>query len=231
RGLFAVFGPPTEFPPLDVVTDARLANADELPDGYGAGFWGTTPLADMPRYLDYLERRFESLGGRIQLEPVRSMTQAAALAPLIAHCTGFAARELAADPSLTAVWGQHVVVENPGVDTFFLQGPPGSGQWTGFLPHGDEVIMGGVAVEGRTDLTADPVVAAGIVERCAAVDPRLAEARVIEHRVGLRPARPTVRLELEQVGSTRIVHNYGHGGGGVMLSWGTARRAAALLVG
>jgi len=46
--------------------------------------------------------------------------------------------------------------------------------------------------------------------------------------VGLRPARPTVRLEAEQVGHTRCVHNYGHGGSGVTLNGtGCAARLAA----
>jgi D-amino-acid oxidase len=40
-----------------------------------------------------------------------------------------------------------------------------------------------------------------------------------------------VRLEAEDVGGTRVVHNYGHGGNGVMLSWGCARAASDLLLG
>jgi D-amino-acid oxidase len=52
---------------------------------------------------------------------------------------------------------------------------------------------------------------------------------VLAHRVGLRPARPTVRLAAEPGdGGPLIVHNYGHGGGGITLSWGCAREAAAL---
>jgi len=31
------------------------------------------------------------------------------------------------------------------------------------------------------------------------VEPRLAGARILEHRVGLRPGRPAVRLEAEAV--------------------------------
>jgi D-amino-acid oxidase len=48
---------------------------------------------------------------------------------------------------------------------------------------------------------------------------------VIGHKVGLRPARPEVRLE--RVGD--VVHCYGHGGAGVTLSWGCAREVAELL--
>jgi D-amino-acid oxidase len=51
-------------------------------------------------------------------------------------------------------------------------------------------------------------------------------ARVIRTVVGLRPYRPSgFVLRGERVGNTLLVHNYGHGGGGVTLSWGTARLA------
>ncbi len=43
---------------------------------------------------------------------------------------------------------------------------------------------------------------------------------------GLRPFRPSgFRLETQQIGGKIVVHNYGHGGGGVTLSWGTAELA------
>ena len=46
-------------------------------------------------------------------------------------------------------------------------------------------------------------------------------------RVGLRPVRPRVRLDCERLGAGRLlVHNYGHGGAGVTLSWGCARDIA-----
>ena len=46
---------------------------------------------------------------------------------------------------------------------------------------------------------------------------------------GLRPFRPTgFRVDAERLGRHVIVHNYGHGGCGVTLSWGTAARAVDL---
>lgn len=47
---------------------------------------------------------------------------------------------------------------------------------------------------------------------------------------GLRPGRPSVRLQIEELDRARIVHDYGHGSVGVMLSWGCARDAVALLL-
>jgi glycine/D-amino acid oxidase-like deaminating enzyme len=55
---------------------------------------------------------------------------------------------------------------------------------------------------------------------------RVSEDRVIRTVVGLRPFRPSgFRLEVEKVGDKTVVHNYGHGGGGITLSWGTSELA------
>jgi D-amino-acid oxidase len=43
--------------------------------------------------------------------------------------------------------------------------------------------------------------------------------------VGLRPARPALRLEAERIGNATVIHNYGHGGAGFTLSWGCAEEA------
>jgi D-amino-acid oxidase len=53
--------------------------------------------------------------------------------------------------------------------------------------------------------------------------------RVIRTVVGLRPYRPSgFRVGLEQMGDTTVVHNYGHGGGGITLSWGSSKLAVDL---
>ena len=53
--------------------------------------------------------------------------------------------------------------------------------------------------------------------------------RVINTVVGLRPYRTSgYRLEAETLNHKRLIHNYGHGGGGVSLSWGTCHIAARM---
>src|SRR4026209_791110 len=53
--------------------------------------------------------------------------------------------------------------------------------------------------------------------------------RIIREVVGLRPYRPSgFVVDAQRFGSKLLVHNYGHGGGGVMLSWGTASLAVDL---
>ncbi len=57
----------------------------------------------------------------------------------------------------------------------------------------------------------------------------VSEERIIRIDVGLRPFRPSgFRVEREVLGDKTLVHNYGHGGGGITLSWGTAKLAVDL---
>lgn len=55
---------------------------------------------------------------------------------------------------------------------------------------------------------------------------RAETSRLFDITVCLRPFRAEgPRLDAEQVGSKRVVHNYGHGGSGWSLSWGSAHVA------
>jgi len=196
--------------------------------GFRVGFWVDIPVADMRIYLDYLVRRLAAAGGRLVERRVSALTEGLAEAPVVVNCTGVAARELAGDPQVRAVKGQHVIVANPGIETFFYEGGADD-TWTGFFPHGDRVVLGGIAREGDWSMDPDQDASDAIVARCAAVEPALATAQVLGVEVGLRPGRPAPRLDREAVDDGRIVHNYGHGGVGVSVSWGCAREALALL--
>ena len=58
---------------------------------------------------------------------------------------------------------------------------------------------------------------------------KVSSDRVIRTIVGLRPFRPSgFILKSERLNDKTIIHNYGHGGGGVSLSWGTAKLAVDL---
>jgi len=55
------------------------------------------------------------------------------------------------------------------------------------------------------------------------------EDRVIRTVAGLRPyRRQGFVVRQDQLGEKRLVHNYGHGGGGITLSWGSSKLATDL---
>lgn len=54
----------------------------------------------------------------------------------------------------------------------------------------------------------------------------VSQQRVVREAVGLRPYRPSgFVVRYERVGGKDVVHNYGHGGGGISLCWGTSHMA------
>ncbi|MFF5183576.1 FAD-dependent oxidoreductase [Streptomyces sp. NPDC000345] len=202
----------------------RRATAREY--GAGSGVWARLPLIDMAVHLPWLRERLLRAGGTVEERSVSDLAEADA--PVVVNCTGLGARELAADPSVRPVRGQLVVVENPGVRTWTVSTAP-DGETAYLFPHPGRLLLGGTADDDEWSVEPDPAVAAAIVRRCAALRPEVAGARVLEHRVGLRPARPAVRLEREVLPDGRVrVHHYGHGGAGVTVAWGCAEEAAAL---
>ena len=215
-------------PPPEMFPGVPIRPRRQTPDGYLAAFETAVPLMDMPRYLGYLERRLQNAGARIEIRSVGGLDEVAGAAQTIVNCTGLGARDLVPDVSLQPVRGQHVVVENPGLEEFFLE-DPFADEWTAWFPHGDRVILGGIAQPGDTNPEPDPAISAAIRERCASLEPRLRDARVLDEQVGLRPVRDSVRLEEESLAGARCIHNYGHGGSGVALSWGCAREVEALV--
>lgn len=205
-------------------------DADELPDGFHAGYRFSVPLIDMPTYLDYLLERARAAGVVIDKRHVSTLTSLAD-ANVIVNCSGMGAATLAGDTGLRPIRGQHVVIANPGLTEFFSEDTGASSDLLCIYPQDEVVVLGGTAIDGSSDTTPDPAAAERILERCIAVEPRLATAPVLEHGIGLRPTRTQVRVEADQVDGTIVIHNYGHGGAGVTLSWGCAEQVHQLLYG
>jgi D-amino-acid oxidase len=207
----------------------------DVPAGYAAAWRLSAPLIAMPAYLDYLAGRLSRAGGTsafgTRFGTLADARDFAPRARVIVNCAGYGARDLVGDRELVAVRGQAVVVRNPGLRDFFVgSGAPG---WplTYLFPHQDVVVLGGTEEAGTDSREPDPATAARIIEACAEIEPLVHDATVLAHRVGLRPVRPSVRLEADKpADGVTVVHNYGHGGAGVTLSWGCAEDAAGLVL-
>ncbi|MFD5185335.1 FAD-dependent oxidoreductase [Streptomyces sp. NPDC058372] len=210
------------------VDGLRAATAAEYAPG--DGLWARLPVLDMPTHLRWLRRRLEAAGGRVERRAAGSPAEAAAEAGVVVNCTGLGAARLVRAAGVRPVRGQLVVVENPGVDTWFTRTGTGA-ESTYFIPQPGRLLLGGTAEAGADALEPDPETARAIVARCAQLRPEIAGARILGHRVGLRPERAGgVRLEREELpGGGVLVHNYGHGGAGVTVAWGCAREVAGLV--
>ena len=133
----------------------------------------TAPVVDMSVHLPWLVARLRALGGSVERGAVGSLDELEAEA--VVNCAGLGARELARDPSLSAVRGQIVRVSAPDVREWLLdQSDPEDLVYV--VPRVNDVVLGGTAQEGDEDLRPDPATTAAIRARCAALVPALRDA-------------------------------------------------------
>lgn len=209
------------------VPEHRRLAPHERPAGFADGFVLPSPVVDTRRYLPYLMARFAEAGGRIVQRRLRSLDEALERAPVVINCSGLGARTLVSDPQVYPIRGQLVHVEAPGITDILLD-EHGREGLAYVVPRGDHCVIGGTASPHDDDRSTRPAETEGIVDRCARLDPRIASAPRRAEVVGLRPGRATVRVEAEPRREGLVVHDYGHGGAGVTLSWGCAEEAVRL---
>lgn len=221
-------------PPLpawaEAVGDVRLAGPEELPPGYAYGLRFAVPLVEMPLYLPYLRDAVLAAGVRHVVRRVAALDDVLDLAPeVVVNAAGMAAGALVGDETVYPVRGQIVRVLNPGLQISVRdEEHPGGRAYV--HPRSKDCILGGTLEFGSWDTEPDPAETTAILDRCIDIAPRLAAPRVLETVVGLRPGRPEVRLELDRdLLPVPVIHDYGHGGSGITISWGCAQDVAALV--
>jgi D-amino-acid oxidase len=185
------------------------------------------PLMDTTIYLDYLANRFQKAGGAIQ-EKVRleKVDDVDPKFDLVINCAGIGARELARDVDLEPHRGQVAIV--PKIDNLNSAIVCDDAPLMYAVPRTNDCVFGGTN-EVSDNLAPDPATTDSIVTECSRLL-RIKKPRVLRERVGLRPFRKSgVRLEKEKLSDGRtVIHNYGHGGSGLTLSWGCARNVLHL---
>jgi D-amino-acid oxidase len=207
----------------------RASRPDELPEGYADGRAVQVPCIEAPAYLDWLARRFADLGGRLDQAAVTRLDDLPGDA--VVDCAGTGATALAGDDTLKPVRGQVAYVRTHAALRFMVD-ETGPNALAYVLPRPDVVVLGGTAEEDDAELAPREVTTHDILARTQRLQPELQGATLVGAAVGLRPARPAVRLEADTTADGRpLVHDYGHGGSGFTLSWGCADEVAELLLG
>jgi glycine/D-amino acid oxidase-like deaminating enzyme len=201
------------------------------------------PCIDMGRYLEFLENEFFRLGGNgIILRKLNSLEEVIRTNEfdIIVNCSGLGAKTLVNDNDMVPIRGQTLIVKfdrnNEGLHkkNYFFKAKDTNESVTYIYPRGNGVyVLGGTFEMDKEDQTIDEKIANDIIRRCDEMVPQLRihdQTQCLGHFVGLRPYRRRgVRLELEQINDVIIVHNYGHCGSGVTLSYGSALEVIQLL--
>jgi D-amino-acid oxidase len=215
----------------DLATLIEVSRARDPAPGFDTGLRMRIPLVHLPRYLTYLTARLMAAGGTLTRMALPSLPERG----IVVNCTGVAARALVPDPSVRPVRSQVVIVANPGLDEWLWYDEE-PGDVLCVLPRGTEVTVGCTLEDGDWSLRPDHESARRLVSRARRLVPALENAPTLAHRVGLRPVRPAVRLDIErhpteEDPSHLRLHCYGHGGSGVTLAWGCAGDVVRLVHG
>jgi len=197
-----------------------------LPSDYVECFSFITSIIEMPIYLKWMMSRYKKLGGKIEEQEIKDFSEISNEYDFIVNCTGLSSGELCADSEVYPVRGQIIRIK-PVVSQMHLdQQIP---TLTYIVPRSNDMVLGGVTQEGNWSTDPTDEDRNFILEKCSNIIPELKKAEIIEDIVGLRPGRTEVRLEKEISSGRTIIHNYGHGGSGVTLSWGCAEEVVELV--
>ena len=181
-----------------------------------------TYILDCRNYLPWLMSLFRQQGGLVEKRKISSLDELDSY-DIIINCTGLGSHELLGDSSLQPARGQHILVEAPWVDHFAVNIRDDSSGMIYVQPRVNDIILGGSIDKGNWSVVNDSATNHRILKGCKKLVPSLSKAKIVNGWACLRPLREFIRLEssISQSGTT-VIHCYGHGGQGGMLSWGCA---------
>ena len=227
--------------------DFKVVADDEVPSGFDSATSFTSVCINTAVYLPYLVSQCLKNGVVVRREVLTHISDAANMhhsgskSDVIVNCTGLLASKLGGvmDRGVIPARGQIVLVRNdPGVMLAVSGTDDGDDEACYIMKRaaGGGTILGGTYQKGSWESQPDPNTALRIMKRAVEICPALTGGQgiealsVIRHGVGLRPLRLSgVRIEKERIGSTWVVHNYGHGGWGYQASYGCSEGAVELV--
>lgn len=212
-----------------IVAGTEEASPADLPDGAHAGVWATVPIITMSTYLGWLRGQVEALGVKFEKRTVADLAELKDEADLVVLAAGLRGGELLGDDeTVYPIRGQVVRLANTKNLSQWLCDDDYPQGVSYIIPRREDIIVGGTDTANDWNREVEPQTSIDILARAAKLVPELEGLEVLEHKVGLRPARETIRLEHVAGHPLPVIAAYGHGGAGVTLSWGTAQRVVEL---
>jgi D-amino-acid oxidase len=222
---------------LRKLTAVRTYQRNDLPRDFSYVWDFKTWLIDIPIYMTYLERLCGEIGVQFRDRMCTPESVSAAHVAAIVDCTGHWSAYEFGSRDIAPVRGQAILLPRAplefalGGDEFIL------------APRQDGILFGSLWQVGETDGRATVFDTRRLLDelRTWSRSPLLRHARlrvdpadVLVVLAGVRPYSEDgsfVRLGSTSRGRVPVVHNTGHGGSGVALSWGVAAEVHATLVG
>ncbi|HSE29446.1 MAG TPA: FAD-dependent oxidoreductase [Candidatus Saccharimonadales bacterium] len=220
---------------FDVLPNLKITKRANLPLGYTHMLSFETIMINPLAYLPRLGKKFVAMGGKLRQKTFVNKRQILNLPQsTVFNCLGCGA-SIFSDESLMPVKG--VILR--------LKPTQGLNHVLSFddhiiAPRKNETYIGASYIKDNFDLTITSAekeyVFNGIAQALehaghpfSLTTGTLKKQNIIGAMSGFRPIRSGgPRVECEQIDDKKIIHNYGHGGNGVILSWGSSQQAIEL---
>lgn len=213
----------------DMTASELHAYSKLLSKNFTSGLHFVSYTSEPIKLLPYLEKKFLALGGSLIQKKIIDLDDfiGQSTYDIVVNCVGLGALQLINDKTVHPIRGQVARVRANWVYQVVLDE---SDDGNYIIPNMDTVVLGGTHQVGDFNLNVCPVDKEFIMKGCQKYLPGLEHAQQQFDWVGLRPGRNEVRLEMEITDNKKVlIHNYGHGGCGVTLSWGCAAEVVELL--
>lgn len=222
---------------IDILPDFEVVYNTSFPNNLPCQWSFKTYIIEMQKYMPTLYELYDKSGGKITERKIQSADEFTQLeTEIIFNCTGFGSKELFNDEKLKPIKGQILLHEK--IDLEFCIG---ENEFC-LIPRSDYTVLGCLYLEDENNdsTTAENTnkiwekVVERLVENGAGnidtSDIRLSKSKIRSVQAGVRPFRyGGIKLEVENLNGKTIIHNYGHGGAGITLSWGSCMKAIDLM--
>nr|CDJ95708.1 FAD dependent oxidoreductase domain containing protein [Haemonchus contortus] len=223
----------------DIVYNFHFLDDRELKSQFGlkdgdktSGIHYTAFTSEGARYCPWMKKHLLASGVKFFERKIESLDELADDGfPIVVNCAGMNGAQLAGDDyDLYPTRGILLKVDAPWQKHFLMRNTT-----TFTIPTIGAVYVGTVKEEHKDSMKITKEEIDHLWDRYLQLQPSFKDVKILDHFVGLRPARAMVRVEAETrttpSGKTyKVVHNYGHGGSGFTLGWGTALHASSLVL-
>ena len=146
---------------------------------------------------------------------------------VVVNCTGLGAFSTENDTSMYPIRGQVLRVRAPWIKSSCTFGQ------SYVIPNMESLVIGGTGQKGDWNVGESTEDSRSIIDGVCEMFPSLRDAKILGTYVGLRPCRPSVRLDSEEINVHRhhsskdhsqlLVRCYGLGGSGFTIGPGLAK--------
>ena len=199
----------------------KLIPKENLQEGIERAYDVTVPLIETQTFLPYLKNYVSAKNVKFVEREINSFDEVQNDFDFVINCSALGSQKLCNDKSIIPVRGQVGLIETRTDFPIYLDNE----KPLYIVPRKDAMIVGGTYEENMYEEKTEPSTIEKILNNAYAVFPELKKQKVIGSWAGLRPYRPTVRVEKEN----NIIHNYGHGGSGFTLAFGCAQEVVKML--